>query len=203
MNTEICLTKFIVMKTRITLYIGILLFFCSCDRTQQLQKIAQETAAEFADYLPYTHNDTLFFRNNTGDVDNLRIDYNQIPSSFYADSMLNAYNVTSDGQWFSTARMYFLYGTRGYFYCKLDAMYGDSREYIYAITCKVHRYIDSKNYMNYLLTNTCKVGIVFPDSLCILGVESSSSPNGHIVLVRHKGLVEYSFDGQEIWRLVE
>ena len=25
----------------------------------------------------------------------------------------------------------------------------------------------------------------------------------YTVIVRHKGLVEYSFDGQEIWRLVE
>jgi hypothetical protein len=35
--------------------------------------------------------------------------------------------------------------------------------------------------------------------LCTLQEDSGA----YTVIVRHKGLVEYSFDGQEIWRLVE
>lgn len=50
--------------------------------------------------------------------------------------------------------------------------------------------------------NLNRLNSYLKDSIALKPIDENPF-SGYMIYVRHKGLVEYSFDGQEIWRLVE
>jgi len=180
------------MKTRITLYIGILLFFCSCDRTQQLQKIANETMLTLSDYLPYHQHDTIVFENKDGKQIIFTIDSTLLYENCIRNEKIT--NICND-RWFAFNGLSFVYNDEPSVYIQLQAVEGDT-EYYYLLCYCSFFHEKTLRYSKSMKTNE-----TIPDILRF--IVKSKREESYAIMTRHKGLTEFSLDGEEVWRLVE
>ena len=182
------------MKTRITLYIGILLFFCSCDRTQQLQKIADETMLILSDYLPYHQHDTIVFENEDGKQMVFTIDSTLLYENCIRNEKIT--NISND-RWYAFNELSFVYNDKPSVYIQLQAVEGDTKYYYLLCSCSFFHETTFRYGKSMMINEN------IPDTLNLQDRSKQPQEGTSILIVRHKGLTEFSLDGQEIWRLVE
>lgn len=177
---------------RIILYIGILLFFCSCDRTQQLQKIANETMLTMSDYLPYHQHDTIVFENKGGKQIVFTID-----STLLYDNCIPNEKITniSNDRWFCFNHLSLVYEDKASVIFNFDGVEGNLDEYYLMVACS---FVNDKTFR---YSKSMKTNETIPDILRL--IVKSKGEESYAIMTRHKGLTEFSLDGQEIWRLVE
>lgn len=169
----------------------------SCEKEQQMQAVADETLAILMDYLPYAQNDTFVFVNNQGDRDVLRVDTTRIYRQS-GEGVKGTHVAILDSKW-TWYCWYFqslVSEKNGLQYdIAMRAAYGNDKKYIMLHSGYVSEKLSTTYNISY------KVNEELPDKFFLSG--TAPYPQSYMRITRHKGLTEYSFDSQEIWRLEE
>lgn len=154
------------------------------------------------EYLPYTEGDSLIFVSDNGQKDTLVCA--RLTGELYGAKV----ELTRVTEWYSGTGRWIL--SSQYLYCEINAS-GRSETYYDGVTYVFRGYIrDSVNAggrdFYQTLPEVESILELYPEIL----LESDSYinppqlPSGSYLKIRyHKGLTEFSLDGQEIWRLVE
>lgn len=181
----------------------------------EYQQFTRLLMHELEPYFPYTSNDSvLTFANvNSGQTEKLYIIEDKIGNRVQQKNTINEYEYQG--------------GYSGlYFECFMGTIFNSGKDHIsYSVYVQnrtrlstdslgtiywqgVHKPLETdepehqyrKTTEEYYI-NLNQLSSYLPDS--IMATPYFFTPTGYMVIVRHKGLTEFSLDGHEIWRLVE
>ena len=181
----------------------------------EYQQFTRLLMHELDPYFPYTSNDSvLTFANvNSGQTEKLYIIEDKIGNRVQQKNTINEYEYQG--------------GYSGlYFECFMGTIFNSGKDHIsYSVYVQnrtrlstdslgtiywqgVHKPLETdepehqyrKTTEEYYI-NLNQLSSYLPDS--IIATPYFFTPTGYMVIVRHKGLTEFSLDGHEIWRLVE
>lgn len=212
------------MKTRNLLFVVLLgsLILQSCEDENlkekeyaEYQQFTLQLMHELEPYFPYTSDDSvLTFANvNSGQTEKLYIVADKTGNRVQQKNTISEYEYQG--------------GYSGlYFECFMGTIFNSGKDHIsYSVYVQnrtrlstdslgtiywqgVHKPLETdepehqyrKTTEEYYI-NLNQLSSYLPDS--IIATPYFFTPTGYMVIVRHKGLTEFSLDGQEIWRLVE